>query len=59
MRNAYIILVGKSDGKRQLRRPRSRWEYNRMDLREIGCEDVEWIHLAQVMDQWQALVNMV
>jgi hypothetical protein len=36
-RNAYIILVGKPEGKRQLRRPRSRWEDNiKMDLREIG-----------------------
>jgi len=30
-----------------------------MNLREIGCEDVDWIHLAQDRDQWHALVNMV
>jgi len=30
-----------------------------MDLGEIGWEGVDWIHLAQVMDQWQAPVNMV
>jgi hypothetical protein len=36
-RNAYRILVGKPDGKRQLGRPRRRWEDNiRMDYREIG-----------------------
>jgi hypothetical protein len=36
-RNAYRILVGKSEGKRQLGRPRRRWEDNiKMDLREIG-----------------------
>jgi hypothetical protein len=23
-----------------------------MDLREIGCEGVDWIHLAQDRDQW-------
>jgi hypothetical protein len=35
-RNAYRILVGKSEGKRPLGRPRRRWEDNtRMDLREI------------------------
>jgi hypothetical protein len=28
MRNAYIILVGKPEGKRPLGRPRRRWEYN-------------------------------
>jgi hypothetical protein len=33
-RNAYRILVGKSEGKRPLGRPRRKWEYNiKMDLR--------------------------
>jgi hypothetical protein len=33
MRNVYIILVGKPEGKRPLRRRRCRWEHdNRMDL---------------------------
>jgi hypothetical protein len=41
-------------------RPSFRWEDNiRMDLREIGLEGVEWIHLAQDRDKWQALVNTV
>jgi len=36
MRNAYAILAGKTE-KRQLGRPRRRWEDNtRMDLREMG-----------------------
>jgi hypothetical protein len=30
-----------------------------MDLKEIGWEIVNWIHLAQDRDQWQALVHMV
>jgi hypothetical protein len=30
-----------------------------MYLREIVCEDVDWIHVAQDRDQWQAFVNMV
>jgi hypothetical protein len=43
------ILVGK---------PRRRWEDNiRKDLREIGSEGVDWIHLAQDGDHWRALVN--
>jgi hypothetical protein len=38
-RNEYKILVGKPQGKRPLRRPRSRWEENvRMDHREGGYE---------------------
>jgi len=30
-----------------------------MDLREIGWEGVDWIHLDQDRDQWRALVNTV
>jgi hypothetical protein len=36
-RNVYTVLVGKPEGKRQLERPRIRWEDGvKMDLREIG-----------------------
>jgi hypothetical protein len=36
------------------------WEYNiQMDLREIGCEGVDWIVLAQCKVQCRASVNMV
>jgi hypothetical protein len=46
------ILVGKPEGKRPLRRPRPRCEDNiKMDLREIGCGDMNWIDLARVRDQ--------
>jgi hypothetical protein len=31
----------------------------RMDLRKIGWEVVDWIHLAEDRDQWRALVNTV
>jgi len=30
-----------------------------MDLRDVGWEGVDWIHLAQDMDQWRAVVNTV
>jgi hypothetical protein len=30
-----------------------------MDLREIGWDGVDWVHLAQDKDQWRALVNTV
>jgi hypothetical protein len=30
-----------------------------MDLKEIVWEVVNWIHLAQDRDQWQAVVNTV
>jgi hypothetical protein len=58
MRNAYKILVGKLKGEKPPRRPRHRWEDNiRLYLREIGCKGVDWMHVAQDMDQWQVLVN--
>jgi hypothetical protein len=45
-------------GKIPLGRPRPRWEDSiRMDLREIGWEGVDWIHLAQDRDKWLAVVN--
>jgi hypothetical protein len=38
----------KAQRTRSLGRPRRRWEDNiRMNLREIGWEFVDWIHLAQ------------
>jgi hypothetical protein len=61
MRNSYKMQVGKPEGKRPLGRNRRRWEGNiRMDLGEIGWEGVvDWIHLAQVRDQWRAVVKTV
>jgi hypothetical protein len=42
------ISVGKPEGKRRLGRPRCRRADNiRMDIRELGWEGVNWIHLAQ------------
>jgi hypothetical protein len=57
-RKAYRLLMGKSEGKRPLGRSRRRWVDNiRMDLREIGWGNVDWIGLAQYMNRWRALVN--
>jgi hypothetical protein len=47
-RKLYRVLVEKTKGKRPLGRTRHRWEDGiRMDLREIGLEDAEWVQLAQ------------
>jgi hypothetical protein len=59
-RNAYRILVGKSEGRRPLGRPRRRWVDNiKIDVREIGWDGMDWIDLAQDRDQRRALVNTV
>jgi len=40
MRNACKALVEKSEGKER----GGRWEDNiKMDLQQIGCQDVDWI----------------
>jgi hypothetical protein len=60
MRNAFIILVGKTEGKRRRGRPRQKWEdIFRKVVREIGWKGVDWIHLAQDRDQWRAVVKTV
>jgi hypothetical protein len=52
-RGIYRVLVGKSEGKRPLGRPRHRWEDNisKMDLQEVGCGSMDWIKLAQDRDR--------
>jgi hypothetical protein len=56
----YSILVRIPEGKRLLKKPRHKWEDNiRMDVRESGWENVEWIHLVQDRYELQALVNVV
>ncbi|KAJ4435742.1 hypothetical protein ANN_18359 [Periplaneta americana] len=57
-RNAYRVLVGRPEGKRPLGRPRRRWEDNiKMDLREVGYDDRDWLNLAQDRDRWRAYVR--
>jgi hypothetical protein len=59
-RNAYRLLVGKLDGRRQLGRPRRRWMDNiRMDLVVILWTAVDWIDLTEDRGRWRALVDSV
>jgi len=60
MRYAHKVLTWKPEGKRPLGRPRRRWEYNiRMDLREIGWLDVDWMQMADSRDQLWVPMNTV
>jgi hypothetical protein len=46
-RNSCRILIGKSEGKIPLGRPRCRWMDNiKMDLRETQRGGMDWIDLA-------------
>jgi hypothetical protein len=59
-KNAYSILVGNPEEDRPLGKSRRRWVDNiKMDLREIGCDDRDWIDLAQDREQWRALLKAV
>ena len=56
----YRVLVGKSEGRRSVRRTRRRWVDNiRMDLQEVGCGCMDWIGLAQDRDRWRTPVSAV
>jgi hypothetical protein len=52
LRTAYMILVGKPEGKRPLGRPRRRWVSNiQMDLRERVWGGMDCISLVWYSDQ--------
>jgi hypothetical protein len=59
-RNAHRVLMGKFEVKRQLGRTR-RWLESKIKIyfKQIRWERVDWIDLAQVPNQWWAVVNTV
>jgi hypothetical protein len=59
-KGVHRVLVGKSEGKRSLGRPRRRWENNiKMDLQKVVGGRGNWMELAQDRDRWRALVGTV
>ena len=59
-RAVHRVLMGKSEGKRSLGRPRRRWEDDiKLDLQEVGGACGDWMELAQDRDKWRALVSTV
>jgi hypothetical protein len=60
VRNSYRILVGKPKGKRpDGRRSRGRKDNIEMDLEQVGCESMDWIHSAQDRVEKRDLVKMI
>jgi hypothetical protein len=60
MRHACRVLVGVHEGDRSLGTLRCRWSYNiRTNLKEIGWESVDGIHLARIRDNWRGGVEKV
>jgi hypothetical protein len=60
MRNPYNISVGKAEGKSPFGRCRSRRKDNtKMELREVECDDLDWIHLVQDSARWLLTVKTV
>jgi hypothetical protein len=52
-RNSYRLLVGKPEGKRPLKRPRLKEQYNiKINVKEVGLQGVGCIHLDQGTDKW-------
>jgi hypothetical protein len=59
-RNAYRDFVAKHERNRRLEGPGFGWEDNiKMDLKSLGRERGDWMHLVQDWNSWKVLVNMV
>jgi len=59
-RGLHRVLVGKSEGKRPLEKPRRRREDNiKIDLQEVGAGCEDWMELSQDRDRWRELLSTV
>lgn len=59
-RNAYKILSEKHVENGSIGRPAHRWEDNiKMHRKDIGCERIDSIHLAQNEVHWRVVINTV
>jgi len=59
-RTAHRVLMGKSEVKRQLGRTRRCLEGKiKIYFKQMRWDRVDWIDLAQVQNQWWAVVNTV
>jgi hypothetical protein len=59
-RGAYRVLVGRSEGRKPLGRPRCGWEDNfEIGLQEVGRRGLDLVDLAPYRNRWWAFVNAV
>jgi len=59
-RGVHRVLVGKSEVKRPVGRPRLSWEDNiKTDLQKVGGGFGDWMELAHDRERWRALVSTV
>jgi hypothetical protein len=59
-RDLCRVLVENPEGKRPLGRPRLRWEDNiKMDLKKLGCGDMDWIKVAPDRGRLRGLINTI
>jgi hypothetical protein len=58
-RNAFRILLRRTEGKRQLRITSCWWEYSEIVLGEIGRSGMFCIYLVQDRNQWCSVMNTV
>jgi len=58
--NANRVLVGIPEGKILFGCHRHGLEVNiKMNFKELGWEDMDWIYLTEDRDKWQAVVNTI
>jgi len=58
--NLCMVLVGNPGGKRLLGKLRQRWDNAiKMDLKDMGWECVDLIHLSLDRDKWQVMNILV
>jgi hypothetical protein len=57
--NGYTNLDRNTAGKRPLGRPRHRWENNVKEIKELWCEEMNWIYLTHDEFLWRVFENTI
>jgi hypothetical protein len=57
--NAHTVCTGKVKGNRPLARPGRWWQNVKLEIKETGFDELDWINVAQNMNKWQGVLNMI